>query len=108
MKEQVFFILCSQFPSKKPNFYFLFLQVKEKVSTRNVNFSKAEGRVVMKYLFLKRKTSKEIHTDMLATLGEQRPCNSTIKSWVAKFKTGFFDIAVALTFWVFIFLSIAM
>jgi hypothetical protein len=45
----------------------------------------------MKFLFLKEKRAKEIYDDMLVTLGEQSPCNSTVKNWVARFKTGHFS-----------------
>ena len=32
--------------------------------------------------------TKEIHDDMVKTLGEDSPCYSTVKKWVAGFKRG--------------------
>lgn len=49
---------------------------------------KLEQRGVIKYLFKKRLTPKEIHDNMQTTLGESAPSYATVKKWVAKFKRG--------------------
>lgn len=49
---------------------------------------KFEQRAVIKYLFKKRLTPKEIHDDMQTTLGESAPSYTTVKKWVAEFKRG--------------------
>jgi hypothetical protein len=38
--------------------------------------------------FLKRNSAKKIYDDMSVTLGEKRPSYSTVRSWVAGFRTG--------------------
>jgi transposase len=45
----------------------------------------------MKFLFLKGKSAKEIYDDMSVTLGEKSPSYSTVKNWVARFKTEHFS-----------------
>jgi transposase len=42
----------------------------------------------MKYLFLKGNSAKKIYDDMLVTLDDTRPSYSTVKNWVARFRTG--------------------
>jgi len=54
----------------------------------NVNMDKFEKRAVIKYLFLKEMSGKAIHDDMLATLGDNAPAYSVVKSWLAEFKRG--------------------
>lgn len=49
---------------------------------------KIEQRAVIKYLFKKKLTPKEIHEDMSTTLGESVPSYTTVKKWVAEFKRG--------------------
>ncbi|GFG35425.1 hypothetical protein Cfor_01120 [Coptotermes formosanus] len=57
----------------------------------DVEFTMKESREVMKFLFLKGKSAKEIYDDMLVTLDENGPSSSTVKNWVARFKTGYFS-----------------
>ena len=45
-------------------------------------------RAVIRYLGLKGLTSKEIHKNMVDTLGKNVPLNSMEKMWHAKFKRG--------------------
>ena len=45
-------------------------------------------RAVIQYLHKKGLAPKDIHTDMVATLGEDAPSYATIKRWVAEFKRG--------------------
>jgi len=52
----------------------------------NVNVDKFEKCAVMKYLILKGMSGKAIH--MLATLGQNAPAYSVVKSWLAEFKRG--------------------
>jgi len=49
---------------------------------------KVEKRAVMKYLFIKGMSCKDIYDDMLATLGDDAPSYSVVKNWVAEFKRG--------------------
>jgi len=44
---------------------------------------KVEKRAVMKYLFIKGMSCKDIYDDMLATLGDDAPSYSVVKNWVA-------------------------
>ena len=43
-------------------------------------------RDVIKYLQKKELTTKDIHADMVATLGDDAPALSTVKKWAAEFK----------------------
>ena len=45
-------------------------------------------RGVIRYLQKKELTTKEIHTDMVSTLGDDAPALSTVKKWAAEFKRG--------------------
>ena len=45
-------------------------------------------RGVIRYLQKKGITTKEIHTDMFSTLGDDAPALSTVKKWAAEFKRG--------------------
>jgi transposase len=38
--------------------------------------------------FLKGNSAKKIYDDMSVTLGDKRPSYSTVKNWVARFRTG--------------------
>ena len=58
------------------------------MAENNVNMDKFEKRAVIKYLFLKEMPGKTIHDDMLATLGDNAPAYSVVKSWLAEFKRG--------------------
>jgi len=49
---------------------------------------KTEQRAVIKYLHLKNMTPKEIHADMINTLGDTAPSYSKVKEWCASFKRG--------------------
>ena len=43
---------------------------------------------VIRYLQKKRLTNKEIHPDMVSTLGDDAPALSTVKKWATEFKWG--------------------
>ena len=45
-------------------------------------------RGVIRYLQKKGLTTKEIHTDMVSTLGDDAPALSTVKKWATEFKRG--------------------
>jgi len=49
---------------------------------------KNEARAVIKYLHLKKLTPREIHDDMVDTLGDSAPSYATVKRWCADFKRG--------------------
>lgn len=49
---------------------------------------KIEHRAVIKYLNKKGLPPKDIHQDMVSTLGESAPSYSSVKKWVAEFKRG--------------------
>jgi histone-lysine N-methyltransferase SETMAR len=55
-------------------------------------FSNVDKRVVMKFLFLQGKRAQEIHSEMLATLEEDCPSLTMVKKWVARFRTGHFEV----------------
>nr|XP_060623585.1 histone-lysine N-methyltransferase SETMAR-like isoform X2 [Anolis sagrei ordinatus] len=61
---------------------------ENKMADSKVILTANESREVIKFLFLQGKSAKDIHGDMLQTLGDQCPSYSTVKNWVAKFKTG--------------------
>ena len=46
------------------------------------------NRAVIRYLGLKGLPPKEVHEDMIATLGEEAPSYTTVKKWAAEFKRG--------------------
>jgi len=54
----------------------------------NVNMDKFEKCAVIKYMFPKGMCGKAIHDNMLATLGDNAPAFSVVKSWLAEFKHG--------------------
>ena len=45
-------------------------------------------RAVIQYLHKKGLTPKDVHNDMVATLGKDAPSYATVKRWVAEFKRG--------------------
>lgn len=61
------------------------------MSTENVEFSNVELRAVMKFLFLQKKTPREIHDCMMQTLADKCPSYSTVKKWCANFQRGDFE-----------------
>jgi transposase len=42
----------------------------------------------MKFIFLNGNSAKEIYDYISVTLGDKRPSYSTVKNWVARFRTG--------------------
>ena len=50
--------------------------------------SKAEYRAVIRYLYLKGKTGKEIHGELAALYGSSAPCYAQVKLWVGEFERG--------------------
>jgi transposase len=62
------------------------------MSEKTLNFEQKEFRSVIKYLFVKGLSGKEIFADMVKTLDEQCPSYATIKNWVAEFKRGRSDL----------------
>jgi hypothetical protein len=69
----------------------LFFRSEMKMAAPDAEFMTKESRVVMKFLLLKGKSAKEICDDMSVTLGEKGPSYSTVKNWVACFKTEHFS-----------------
>ena len=55
---------------------------------QNYKMAAIEARAVLKYLHKKGMTPKEIHEDMVKTLGDDSPSYSTVKKWVAIFTRG--------------------
>ena len=53
-----------------------------------MNVDKIWHRDVIRYLQKKGLTTKEIHADMVSTLGDDAPALSTVKKWAAEFKMG--------------------
>ena len=52
------------------------------------NMDTFSHRAVIRYLGLKDFTPKEIHEDMVVSLGENAPLYSMVKKWDAEFKRG--------------------
>ena len=50
--------------------------------------SEVEYRAVIRYLYLKGKTGKEIHGELVDVYGSSAPSYAQIKFWVGKFKRG--------------------
>ena len=50
--------------------------------------SKAEYRAVIRYLYLKSKTGKEIHGELADVYGSSAPSYAQVKFWVGEFKRG--------------------
>ena len=49
-------------------------------------FSSIEYRAVIRYLYLKGKTGKEIHSKLADVYGSSAPSNAQVKFWVGEFK----------------------
>jgi histone-lysine N-methyltransferase SETMAR len=62
------------------------------MSDNTLDFERKEFRSVIKYLFVKGLSGKEIFADMVKTLGDQCPSYAIIKNWVAEFKRGRSDV----------------
>jgi hypothetical protein len=59
------------------------------MAQNNGDFTARESPAVMKCLFLKENSAKKKNYDDLSvTLGDKCPSYSTVKNWVAWFKTG--------------------
>ena len=50
--------------------------------------SKVEYRAVIRYLYLKGKTGKEIHRELANVYGSSAPSYAQVKFWVGEFKRG--------------------
>ena len=50
--------------------------------------SKVEYRAVIRYLYLKGKTGKEIHSELADVYGTSAPSYAQVKFWVGEFKPG--------------------
>ena len=50
--------------------------------------SKVEYRAVIRYLYLKGKTGKEIHGELADVYGSSAPSYAQVKFWVGEFKCG--------------------
>jgi len=64
------------------------------MADNNVNIDKVGKRAVMKYLFFKEMSGKEIHDDTLATVGDNSLSCTAVKNWVAEFKCGRISVLV--------------
>jgi hypothetical protein len=63
-----------------------------KMAQNNGDFTAKEWRAVMNYLTLKGNSAPKNYDDMSVTLGHKRPSYSTVKNWVARFRTGHLSI----------------
>jgi hypothetical protein len=52
------------------------------------HFTAKECQAVMKYLFIRRNSTKKIYNDMSVTLGDKCPSYFIVMNWVAGFRTG--------------------
>ncbi|XP_042310079.1 uncharacterized protein LOC121923591 [Sceloporus undulatus] len=80
------FLLKHQEPKRKDNNI-----INRTMSAKSVEFSSTELRAIMKFLFLQKKTPKEIHECMMQTLSDKCPSYSTVKKWCANFQQGDFE-----------------
>ena len=55
--------------------------------------SKVEYRAVIRYLYLKGKTGKEIHDELADVYGSSAPSSAQVKFWVGEFKRGRMSLA---------------
>ena len=55
------------------------------------DFNNIETQAVIKFFFLQGKAPKEMHANLIETLGEHASSYATIKNWVAQFKCGNFS-----------------
>jgi transposase len=62
-----------------------------KTAQNNGDFAAKEWRVVMKYLLLKGNSAERINVHVSVTLRDKRPSYSTVKNWVAGFRTRHFS-----------------
>ena len=62
-------------------------QSKESLQN-SVKMEKSELRAVITYLHKKGLPPKQMHMDMVVTLGDDAPSYSMIKNWVAEFRCG--------------------
>lgn len=62
-------------------FSIIFYLEKSKMDTK-------EYRIIIKHLFLSGLSAKQIDENLEKTYGKSKPSYSTVKNWVAKFKTG--------------------
>ncbi|XP_073399608.1 histone-lysine N-methyltransferase SETMAR-like [Dendrobates tinctorius] len=54
----------------------------------NIKMEKNKLRAVIKYLCLKKMSTKDIHSDLVETLGDSSPPYSTVARWAKEFKLG--------------------
>lgn len=54
----------------------------------NIKMEKNEIRAVIKYLCLKKMSTKDIHSDLVEALGDSAPPYSTVARWAKEFKLG--------------------
>lgn len=57
-------------------------------SAKQLEFGKQDFRSVIKYLFMKGLSVKEIFAQLIETLADQCSSYATITNWVEKFKRG--------------------
>ena len=54
----------------------------------NIKMEINEIRAVIKYLCSKKMSTKDIHSDLVETLGDSAPPYSTVARWAKEFKLG--------------------
>jgi transposase len=57
------------------------------MAQNNGDFTAKECRAVMKYLFVKGNLAKKVYDVMSVTICDKCPSYSTVKNWVARFRT---------------------
>ena len=57
--------------------------------------SKVEYRAVIRYLYLKGKTGKEIHYKLADVYGSSAPSYAQVKFWIGEFKHGRMSLEVS-------------
>ena len=70
------------------SFFNKILNVKMASDAKACFSSKVEYRAVIRYLYLKGKTGKEIHGELADVYGSSEPSYAQVKFWIGEFKRG--------------------
>ena len=93
---RVYWPICLYSMMQKSTTYDLYLSFmfrsKVKMTALPEKFNVEEHRAIIKFLFLQRKSEKQIHDEMSQTMGDSGPSYAAVKHWVVDFKTGYFKI----------------
>ena len=83
---QYMFYTWVQKRTRIESFFNKILNVKHGCDAKACFSSKVEYRAVIRYLYLKGKTDKEIHSKLADVYGSYAPSYAQVKFWVGEFK----------------------